>query len=45
MGGMLASTGVAIFLIPLTFYVVVKVAHRGAAPRERVPGSPAGPPS
>jgi HAE1 family hydrophobic/amphiphilic exporter-1 len=41
-GGMLASTGISIFLIPLTFYVITKVAHRGAAPRERAPAVPRG---
>jgi len=28
-GGMLAATGIAIFLIPVTFYVVEKLSHRG----------------
>ena len=28
-GGMLAATGIAIFLIPVTFYVVEKINHRG----------------
>ncbi len=29
-GGMLAATGIAVFLIPMMFYVVEKIAHRGA---------------
>jgi HAE1 family hydrophobic/amphiphilic exporter-1 len=28
-GGMLAASFIAIFLIPMTFYVVEKLAHRG----------------
>jgi HAE1 family hydrophobic/amphiphilic exporter-1 len=28
-GGMLAASGIAIFLIPLTFYVVEKFSHKG----------------
>ncbi|NJD24832.1 MAG: multidrug efflux RND transporter permease subunit [Betaproteobacteria bacterium] len=28
-GGMLAATGIAIFLIPVTFYVVERLSHRG----------------
>ena len=28
-GGMLAATLIAIFLIPVTFYVVEKLSHRG----------------
>jgi HAE1 family hydrophobic/amphiphilic exporter-1 len=31
-GGMLASTLIAIFLIPVSFYVVERLAHRGARP-------------
>jgi HAE1 family hydrophobic/amphiphilic exporter-1 len=27
--GMLAASGIAIFLIPVTFYVVEKLSHRG----------------
>ena len=30
-GGMLAASFIAIFLIPMTFYVVEKLAHRGKA--------------
>ena len=32
-GGMLAASVIAIFLIPVTFYVVEKFAHRGKEPR------------
>jgi len=32
-GGMLAATVIAIFLIPVTFYVVEKISHRGAHPK------------
>ena len=28
-GGMLAATGIAIFLVPVTFYVVEKLGHKG----------------
>jgi HAE1 family hydrophobic/amphiphilic exporter-1 len=28
-GGMLAATGLAIFIIPVTFYVVEKLGHKG----------------
>jgi HAE1 family hydrophobic/amphiphilic exporter-1 len=28
-GGMLAATFIAIFLIPVTFYIVEKLSHRG----------------
>ena len=28
-GGMLAATGIAIFMIPVSFYVVEKINHRG----------------
>lgn len=31
-GGMLAATVIAIFLIPVTFYVVERLAHRGGGP-------------
>jgi HAE1 family hydrophobic/amphiphilic exporter-1 len=31
-GGMLAASFIAIFLIPMTFYVVEKLSHRGGAP-------------
>ncbi len=31
-GGMLAATVIAIFLIPVTFYVVERLAHRGGSP-------------
>jgi HAE1 family hydrophobic/amphiphilic exporter-1 len=27
--GMLAASGIAIFLIPVTFYVVTKLSHKG----------------
>jgi HAE1 family hydrophobic/amphiphilic exporter-1 len=44
-GGMLAATLIAIFLIPVTFYVIEKLAHRRetepvATPN--IPGPPAG---
>ena len=29
-GGMLAATCLAIFIIPVTFYVVEKISHKGA---------------
>ena len=31
-GGMLAASFIAIFLIPMTFYVVEKISHRGGSP-------------
>jgi HAE1 family hydrophobic/amphiphilic exporter-1 len=37
-GGMLASTIIAIFLIPVSFYVVERLAHRGPPPER--PGAP-----
>jgi HAE1 family hydrophobic/amphiphilic exporter-1 len=44
-GGMLAATCIAIFLIPVTFYVVEKIslrfkAHPAAAPPEPAKGEP-----
>ena len=40
-GGMLAATVIAIFLIPVTFYVVEKVSHRrGQAPPQPAPADP-----
>ena len=38
-GGMLAASFIAIFLIPMTFYVVEKLSHRGssAVPQSAVP--------
>jgi HAE1 family hydrophobic/amphiphilic exporter-1 len=40
-GGMLAATCIAIFLIPVTFYVVEKIAHRFKAHPAPVPPEPA----
>jgi len=28
-GGMLAATGIAIFMIPVSFYVIERLSHRG----------------
>jgi HAE1 family hydrophobic/amphiphilic exporter-1 len=42
-GGMLAASLVAIFLIPVSFYVVERIAHRGAAPP--APPAPGAPPA
>jgi HAE1 family hydrophobic/amphiphilic exporter-1 len=39
-GGMLAASFLAIFLIPVTFYVVERLSHRGHAPAH-APPSPA----
>jgi HAE1 family hydrophobic/amphiphilic exporter-1 len=39
-GGMLASTVIAIFLIPVSFYVVESLAHRGQRPKERGTATP-----
>jgi hydrophobic/amphiphilic exporter-1 (mainly G- bacteria), HAE1 family len=41
-GGMLAASGIAIFLIPLTFYVVEKFSHKGDADTKVNPGSGTG---
>ncbi|HET6675175.1 MAG TPA: multidrug efflux RND transporter permease subunit [Nitrospiraceae bacterium] len=41
-GGMLAASVVAIFLIPVAFYVVTNLAHRHTPPRPGAP-TPAGP--
>jgi HAE1 family hydrophobic/amphiphilic exporter-1 len=30
-GGMLAATGIAIFMIPVSFYVIERLSHRGKA--------------
>ncbi len=40
-GGMLAATCIAIFLIPVTFYVVERIAHRFKAHPAPVPAEPA----
>ena len=40
-GGMLAASFIAIFLIPVTFYVVERLAHRKAPPAEPTAGGPA----
>jgi multidrug efflux pump len=37
-GGMTAATVIAIFLIPLTFYVVEKLSHRGKKAQYTMPG-------
>jgi HAE1 family hydrophobic/amphiphilic exporter-1 len=43
-GGMLTATGIAIFLIPVTFYVVEKVANRKKeSPPEQSPQAQSGP--
>jgi Cation/multidrug efflux pump len=34
-GGMLAASGIAIFLIPVTFYVVERLSSRGTPPLKR----------
>jgi HAE1 family hydrophobic/amphiphilic exporter-1 len=39
-GGMLTASFIAIFLIPMTFYVVERLAHRKAPPAEPAAGSP-----
>lgn len=39
-GGMLASTVIAIFLIPVSFYVVENLTHRGRPQKNPVPGRP-----
>jgi HAE1 family hydrophobic/amphiphilic exporter-1 len=44
-GGMLAATLIAVFLIPVTFYVIEKLAHRretGPAATPRIPDPPSG---
>jgi Cu/Ag efflux pump CusA len=44
-GGMLAASGIAIFLIPVTFYVVERLSSRGhvtpQAPQPEPQGTPA----
>jgi HAE1 family hydrophobic/amphiphilic exporter-1 len=40
-GGMLASTVIAIFLIPVSFYVVENLTHRGGPQKNPIPGAPA----
>ncbi|MBA4419371.1 MAG: hydrophobe/amphiphile efflux-1 family RND transporter, partial [Syntrophus sp. (in: bacteria)] len=42
-GGMLAATLIAVFLIPVTFYVVEKLAHRGRAESPATPSVPSPP--
>ena len=42
---MTAASLVAIFLIPLTFYVVERLAHRKARPDDPAPGGAAPPAS
>jgi len=39
-GGMLAASLIAIFLIPVSFYVVERLAHRGAPPHGPAAGAP-----
>jgi HAE1 family hydrophobic/amphiphilic exporter-1 len=38
-GGMLAASLIAIFLIPVSFYVVESIAGRGAAQADAAPGA------
>ncbi len=40
-GGMLATTVIAIFLIPVSFYVVENLTHRGRPQKNPLPGRPA----
>ena len=40
-GGMLAASFIAIFIIPVTFYVVEKLGHRQAPPSDAAPQNPA----
>jgi HAE1 family hydrophobic/amphiphilic exporter-1 len=44
-GGMIAASGIAIFLIPVTFYVVERLSSRGhaaaPAPEQQPQGAPA----
>jgi len=42
-GGMLAATAIAIFLIPVTFYFVENLVHRGEAHVKPTPGRPVPP--
>ncbi|MFP8878627.1 MAG: efflux RND transporter permease subunit, partial [Myxococcota bacterium] len=42
MGGMLASTCIAIFLVPATFYLVEKFSHRGESTGENLPAGSGG---
>jgi hydrophobic/amphiphilic exporter-1 (mainly G- bacteria), HAE1 family len=42
-GGMLAASFIAIFLIPMTFYVVERLAHRGPSKEGHVAGAPQDP--
>jgi HAE1 family hydrophobic/amphiphilic exporter-1 len=37
LGGMLAASSIAIFIIPVSFYIVEKLAHRGDRPRPETP--------
>lgn len=39
-GGMLAASVIAIFLIPVSYYVVESLVQRGKPPRKPTPGSP-----
>ena len=39
-GGMLAASVIAIFLIPVTFYVVENLVHRGGRPATAAPTVP-----
>jgi HAE1 family hydrophobic/amphiphilic exporter-1 len=41
LGGMLAATLIAIFLIPVCFYVVGNLTHRGGQHEKPKPGGPA----
>jgi HAE1 family hydrophobic/amphiphilic exporter-1 len=38
-GGMLTASFIAIFLIPMTFYVVQKLSHRGDSAKDHTPAS------
>jgi HAE1 family hydrophobic/amphiphilic exporter-1 len=44
-GGMLAASGIAIFLIPVTFYVVEKLGHKGDTGAHPPTGGEAAPPT
>ncbi len=41
-GGMLAASFIAIFLIPMTFYVVERLSHRGTAAKDHTTANPNG---
>jgi hypothetical protein len=42
-GGMLAASVIAIFLVPVTYYVVERLVHRGTPHSEVPPLPPSGP--